>query len=51
MNNIIEIIVQEMKLRNYSQRTIDAYIFVVKDLYKYYKKPSLFLFLGLFKKP
>ncbi len=32
MNNIIEIIVQEMKLHNYSQRTIDAYIFVVKGL-------------------
>ena len=39
MANLIEIIEQEMSLRNYSQRTIKAYTRIVKDLYKYYKKP------------
>jgi len=39
MPNLIEIITNEMKLRNYSVRTIDAYTRVIADLYKITKKP------------
>lgn len=35
----MKIIEQELTFRNYSRKTIDAYTYVVKDLYKYYKKP------------
>ena len=39
MANLIEIITQEMKLRNYSPKTINAYTRVVKDIYTFYKRP------------
>lgn len=39
MPNLIEIITKEMKLRNYSPRTIEAYARVVIDLYKVTGKP------------
>jgi len=39
MANLIDIINQEMQLRNYSPKTIKAYLEVVKDLYAYVKKP------------
>jgi site-specific recombinase XerD len=39
MPNLLEIITQEMKLRNYSFKTIEAYTRVVKDIYNFYKKP------------
>lgn len=39
MANLIDIITQELKLRNYSPRTIKAYTFVARDLYGYFKKP------------
>ena len=39
MANLIEIIVQEMKLRNYSVHTIKAYTTVVSQLYTYTQKP------------
>ena len=39
MNNLIDIIIQELKLRNYSPKTIKAYTFVARDLYDYFKKP------------
>lgn len=39
MANLIEIITQELKLRNYSPKTIKAYTFVARDLYAYFKKP------------
>ncbi|MFA6551304.1 MAG: site-specific tyrosine recombinase/integron integrase [Patescibacteria group bacterium] len=39
MPNLIEIITREMKLRNYSPRTIDAYVGVAKDMYARFKKP------------
>lgn len=37
--DLISILRREMELRNYSPRTIEAYIRVVKDLYLYYQKP------------
>lgn len=39
MADLIDIIVQELKLRNYSPKTIKAYTFVARDLYGYFKKP------------
>lgn len=39
MANLIDIINQEMKLRNYSPKTIKAYLAVVKDLYLHAGKP------------
>lgn len=39
MADLINIIERELTLRNYSQRTIDVYSFVVKDLYNFFKKP------------
>lgn len=39
MANLIEIITQEMKLRNYSQKTIDVYTRVVKDIFAFYHRP------------
>ncbi|HPI67370.1 MAG TPA: tyrosine-type recombinase/integrase [bacterium] len=38
MEDLINIIIQELKLRNYSPKTIKAYAFVAKDLYLYFKK-------------
>ena len=38
-DNLIFILRREMELRNYSQKTIEAYTRVAKDLYRYYKKP------------
>lgn len=39
MTDLVEIITQELKLRNYSPKTIKAYTFVARDLYAYFKKP------------
>lgn len=39
MINLLDIITQELKLRNYSPKTIKAYTFVAKDLYSHFKKP------------
>ena len=41
MTNLIQIIEQEMQLRNYSVKTIKAYTTVVKDLSYFYKKRNL----------
>jgi len=41
MANLLEIIEQEMKLRNYSPKTIKAYVAVVKDLLLHFKPKSL----------
>lgn len=38
MLNLIEIITRDMKLRNYSPKTIKAYVGVIKDLYKFSEK-------------
>lgn len=38
MPNLLDIIVREMKLRNYSPKTINAYTRVVRDLYVFYKR-------------
>jgi len=35
----MDIILREMSLRNYSQKTIKAYTRVVKDVFSFYKKP------------
>lgn len=39
MADLISIIKQELRLRNYSPKTIEAYSAVIKDLYLFYKKP------------
>lgn len=39
MPNLIEIITREMRLRNYNQRTIEAYFRVISDLYQTVGKP------------
>lgn len=39
MSNLIDIIVREMKLRNYSSKTITAYTRVVRDIFEFYKRP------------
>lgn len=39
MINLIDIITRELKLRNYSPKTIKAYTFVARDMYAYFKKP------------
>lgn len=39
MANLIDIITQEMRLRNYSHKTVDAYTRVVRDIYAFYKRP------------
>lgn len=39
MPNLLDIIDREMKLRNYSPKTISAYTRVVKDVFAFYKKP------------
>ncbi len=39
MANLIEIIAKDMRIRNYSPRTIETYTRVVADLYKVVKKP------------
>lgn len=39
MSDLIVIITNELKLRNYSQKTILAYTGVIKELYAFYKKP------------
>jgi site-specific recombinase XerD len=36
MLNLLDIIIREMKLRNYSPKTIDAYLRVVKDVHTFY---------------
>ncbi len=38
MADLINIITRELKLRNYSPKTIKAYTFVARDLYGYFKK-------------
>lgn len=37
--DLLEIMDQEMRLRNYSRRTIEAYTHVARELFKCYKKP------------
>jgi integrase/recombinase XerD len=37
--NLIDIVRSEMELRNYSQKTIRAYLGVIRGLYYYFKKP------------
>lgn len=39
MPNLLDIILREMKLRNYSEKTIKAYTRVVRDIFSFYKKP------------
>lgn len=39
MANLIDIIEQEMKIRNYSPKTIKAYVAVAGDFYSFFKKP------------
>ncbi len=39
MSDLIDIITQELKIRNYSPKTIKAYCGVARDLYGFYKKP------------
>ena len=39
MPNLLDIITREMKLRNYSPKTIEAYTRVVKDVFLYYNRP------------
>ena len=39
MPNLLDIIIREMKLRNYSPKTIEAYVRVVKDIYAFYGRP------------
>lgn len=36
---LLEIMEQEMRLRNYSKRTIEAYTHVARELFRFYKKP------------
>ena len=38
MSDLIKIITDEMKLRNYSRNTIEAYTRVIRDVYNYFKK-------------
>ncbi len=37
--NLLEILTQEMKLRNYSPKTAEAYTRVVRDVYNFFKRP------------
>lgn len=37
--DLLQILTREMKLRNYSPRTIEAYLWVAKDIYSIYKRP------------
>lgn len=37
--DLLEILTREMKLRNYSPKTIEAYVRVAKDVYAFYKRP------------
>lgn len=37
--DLLQILTREMEVRNYSPRTIEAYLWVVKDVYSIYKKP------------
>ena len=37
--NLISILHREMELRNYSPKTIKAYVRVAKDLYQRYRRP------------
>jgi len=39
MLNLLDIIKWEMELRNYSRKSITAYLGVIKDFYKFYQKP------------
>ncbi|MEW6610762.1 MAG: site-specific tyrosine recombinase/integron integrase [Patescibacteria group bacterium] len=39
MANLLDILIREMELRNYSKKTIAAYTSVVKNLFTFYKKP------------
>ena len=37
--DLLAIMEQEMRLRNYSRRTIEAYTHVAREFFQYYKKP------------
>ena len=39
MSNLLAIVTQEMRLRNYSPRTIEAYTRVFTDIYTYFNRP------------
>lgn len=39
MANLVDIVTREMNLRNYSRRTIEAYLSVIRDLYSSCNKP------------
>jgi len=39
MANLIEILTREIKLRNYSPKTLAAYVFVVRDIYAFHQRP------------
>lgn len=39
MADLIEIITRELKLRNYSQKTVTSYTAVARDAYAYFKRP------------
>lgn len=39
MSNLIEIVIREMEIRNFSQKTVQAYVRVFKDFYRACKKP------------
>ena len=39
MANLVDIVTREMRLRNYSPKTIEAYLRVIADLYGFYRKP------------
>ncbi len=39
MVNLIDILTREMELRNYSRKTIAAYVSAIKDLYNFFQKP------------
>ncbi|MBI2448345.1 phage integrase N-terminal SAM-like domain-containing protein [Candidatus Microgenomates bacterium] len=38
MPNLLDIIKQEMELRNYSRKTISTYCGTIKNLYAFYRK-------------
>lgn len=37
--NLLDIVLREMKLRNYSPKTIEAYTRVIKDAHAFFRRP------------